>query len=207
MRGMLLGLILAVLAAPALADDAGEPPATFHKGQVGISARLGVGLRGVAPRDDRIYCGETDSSARHGFAPICTGRAPLAFDLEAAYGVAAHIELLLGLRLGIEKDFDSAPGAGDGSRTLELTPGARFFFSEARHTKLFVQPMLLVDATDVKTTLGSRGTELGLRGLEGYWVDLHRTYGFYIYAGETLGFTPWLYGGIEAGFGIQGRYP
>ena len=207
MRALAVALVLAVLAVPALADDAGEPPVTFHKGQVGVSARFGVGLRGIAPRNDQLYCGETDATARHGYAPVCTGRAPLAIDLEAAYGITSPIELLFAFRIGLEKDFGSMPGATDGSHTFELTPGARFFFSEAKHTKLFVQPMLLVDATAQKTTLGGRDTEYGLRSLEGYWIDFHRTYGLYVYAGETLGFTPWLAGGIEAGFGIQGRYP
>lgn len=201
-------ILLVALAAPAVADDAGEPPATFHKGQVGLSARFGVGVRGIAPHDgNKTYCGTTDSSQANGIAAVCTGRAPLAIGLEAAYGVARSIELLVELQVGIEKDFGSAPGVNDGPRALAISPGARFFFSEAKHSKLFVQPMLLLDVGGYKSATGDRGTEIGLRGLQGYWIDFHRTYGIYVYVGETIGFTPWLEGGIEGGFGIQGRYP
>lgn len=200
------GTVLA-LGAPAFADDASELPATFHAHQLGISARFGVGYRGIAPRNDELYCGETDATARHGFAPICTGRAPLAIDLEASYGVARHLELLFALRFGLEKDFGSAPTTSNGSMPLQLALGGRFFFSEAAHTKLFFQPMLVADVAQQPTTDGSRGTEYAVRGLEGYWIDLHRAYGFYFYVGETIGVSPWLEGEIEGGFGFQGRYP
>jgi len=53
----------------------------------------------------------------------------------------------------------------------------------------------------------SRGTDFGFRGIEGFWVDLHRAYGLYVYVGETATFARWLYFGFEGGFGFQGRYP
>jgi hypothetical protein len=199
---------VAALAAPARADDIDEPPATFHKGQIGISARLAFGYRGVAPHDgNKTYCGVEDANERSGFASVCTGRSPFGLDLEAAYGVATHVELLLEMRIGLEKDFGSAPNADDGPRPFHLAPGARFFFSEAKHTKLFVQPMLLMDLAGYNTATGSRGTEYGVRSIEGFWIDLHRTYGFYAFVGESAGFTPWLVAEFEGGFGIQGRYP
>jgi hypothetical protein len=203
---VILGLAVVAAAAPAHADSIDEPPATFHQGQVGFSARLGLGFRGIAPRNDMLYCGVTDSTARYGYAPVCTGREPLAIDLEAAYGVAQHIELLFELRVGLEKDFGATPGT-DGPRPLSIAPGARFFFSEAKHTKLFVQPMVLVDLASYQTTAGNRGTEWGLRGLEGYWIDFHRTYGMYVFIGESAQFSPWLQAEFEGGVGIQGRYP
>jgi hypothetical protein len=63
--------------------------------------------------------------------------------------------------------------------------------------------MLLIDLSGY----GTRGTELGARSIEGVWIDVHRTYGFYFFIGETAGFTPWLEGDFEGGFGFQGRYP
>ena len=53
----------------------------------------------------------------------------------------------------------------------------------------------------------SLGDDVGIRWLEGFWVDLHRAYGFYVYVGETAEFVRWIDGEIEAGIGIQGRYP
>src|SRR5262245_9090811 len=138
-----VALVLFGLAAPARADDAGAPPATFHKGQLGLSARFGLGVRGLATYNSD-YCGELHPTAKNGNAPVCSGRSPLAFELEAAYGVAQHVELLVELRLGIEKDFSSVDGASDGPRPLFLAPGARFFFSEAQHLKLFIQPEFVI---------------------------------------------------------------
>ncbi|HEY5944273.1 MAG TPA: hypothetical protein VIV40_02230 [Kofleriaceae bacterium] len=197
MRGI---LVLLLLATPAWADDT-EPPITFHKGQFGVSARVGLGVRGIATYENTIYCGKTDAMAEHGFASVCTGRMPIALDLEAAYGVANSIELTLELRLGIESDFGESPST-DGPRPFYLAPGARFFFSEEKHTKLFVQPELVFDFADYV-----RGNDIGLRGIEGFWIDLHRSYGFYFWVAETLEFKRWLSFAFEGGIGFQGRYP
>src|SRR5688500_4309160 len=91
-------MVLLVMACPALADDA-ESPNTTHKGQFGLSARLGVGVRAIATYGANVFCG-ADVNDR-----VCIGRAPMAFDLEAAYGVADSIELTLELRIGAESDF------------------------------------------------------------------------------------------------------
>ena len=198
--------MVAAGAGTARADDIDAPAATFHKGQVGISARLALGYRGIAPHDDhKTYCGEMDDSGQN--ATVCTNRMPTMLDLEAAYGVAQHIELTFELGIGLEKDFGSSAGASDGPHPFHLAPGARFFFSEAKHAKLFVQPMMLIDVAGYNTTGGSRGTEFGLRSLEGFWVDLHHTYGVYVFVGETAGFTPWIEAEFEGGIGFQGRYP
>jgi hypothetical protein len=202
MRGVLVLLILAV-SVPALADDVNAPSTTFHKGQLGISARFGVGVRGIATYN-RDYCGLVNPD---GNASVCTGRSPLRLDLEAAYGVAQSIELLLEMRLGLEKDFGSSP-ASPGPRPFHLSPGARFFFSEAKHTKLFVTAQLVFDLTDYRDAAGNaRGMDFGVRSIEGVWIDLHRSYGIYFYVGETAEVVRWLAGEFEGGIGFQGRYP
>ena len=206
MRGLLVVGLL-VVAAPARADEHEAPAATFHKGQIGISARFGLGVRGIATYDNMNYCGQLDNTAKYGNAPVCTGLAPLAFEIEGSYGVAQHIELLMELRIGIQKDFGSTSTADDGSRPLFLAPGARFFFSEAEHMKLFIQPELVLDLANYNTATGTDKKDIGFRGLEGLWIDLHRTYGVYFYVAETAEFSRWLYGQMDVGFGVQGRYP
>lgn len=199
-------LVVLALAAPAFADDT-EPPATFHKGQIGISARFGLGERAIATYNSKYYCGALDPQAQYGFASVCTARTPLALGLEASYGVAKHIELLVELRLGLERDFGSMPGA-EGPRPLVVAPGARFFFSEAKRSKLFVQPEVVFDFSSYKDTMGmDRGNDFGVRGLEGLWVDLHRTYGMYLFVGETLTMARWIDASFEVGAGFQMRYP
>jgi hypothetical protein len=206
MRGILVLAVLA-MAVPARADD-DAPVTTFHKKQVGFSARLALGVRGIATYDNTIYCGKLDASERTGNASVCTGRSPLSLDLEGAYGVATHVELVLELRLGLEKDFGGTSALDNGPRQLSLSPGARFFFSEAAHIKLFAEPLLVLDFSDYKDGAGnSRGNDIGVRGLEGVWIDLHRTYGIYFFIGETAEFSRWLYAEFAGGFGFQGRYP
>ncbi len=189
-------MVLLAMASPALADDT-EAPITTHKGQFGLSARLGVGVRAIATYDADVFCG-ADVDDR-----VCTGRAPMALDLEASYGVADSIELTLEMRIGLESDFGATPG-GDGPRPFHIAPGARFFFSEAGRTKLFVQPSLVFDFADYEQRSGN---DFGVRGIQGFWIDLHRAYGLYFYIAETIEFSRWLSGGFEAGVGFQGRYP
>lgn len=196
MRAILVLLALVAHSAPVRADDT-EPAITSHEGQFGLSARLGVGVRAIATYDKTVFCG-SDADDR-----VCTGRTPMSIDLEAAYGVARSIELTLELRIGLESDFGATAGA-DGPRAFHLAPGARFFFSEAKRTKLFVQPSLVFDFADYAQRSGN---DFGVRGLEGFWIDLHRSYGFYFFIAETIELRRWLSGGFEAGLGFQGRYP
>jgi len=195
MRVIRVFAVLAALAAPAAADDV--EPITTHKGQFGLSTRLGVGVRAIATYDRTVFCG-ADVDDR-----VCTGRSPMALDLEASYGIQDRVELTLELRVGLERDFGATPG-GDGPRPLHLAPGARFFFSEAKRTKLFVQPSLVFDFANYAQR---DGNDFGVRGIEGFWIDLHRSYGAYVYVAETIEFSRWLSGGFEAGVGFQGRYP
>lgn len=197
--GVLLGVVLA-LGTPAAAEDT-QPGVSFHKGQFGASARLALGVRGIATYENNVYCGKMDPEAEFGFASVCTGRTPVALDLEGSYGVTPTIELVLELRLGVERDFGADQNA-EGPRPFHLSPGARFFFSEAKGLKAFVQPQLVFDFAGY-----ARGNDFGLRGIEGVWIDLHRSYGIYFYVAETLGFARYLSAAFEAGAGFQGRYP
>jgi hypothetical protein len=197
---------LCALAAPAFADDP-VSPVTFHKGQIGVSARIALGERAIATYDNKYYCGTADSSAEYGNASVCTGRIPFSLGLEGSYGVGSHVELVLEMRLGLEHDFSQSMSV-DGPRPFFLAPGARFFFSEAAHTKLFVQPEFVFDFTGYKDVTGmSRGMDYGVRGLEGLWIDFHKTYGMYLFVGETIEVAHWLGAGFEVGAGFQARYP
>jgi len=197
-----LALVL-LLTATAGADDA--VPAT-HLGQFGISARLGLGVRGIATYNSD-YCGVLDSTAKNGNAPVCTGRSPLFLELEPSFGVARAVELTLGFHIGLESDFGPT-SATAGPHEFRLEPGARFFFSEAGHSKLFVQPEFLFDFTGYnKQTGGSYGADFGVRALEGYWLDFHRAFGFYAFVGESAEFKRWIAAELDFGIGFQGRYP
>jgi hypothetical protein len=226
-------LVLCALAAPALADDKLAPaktddtaapakpedtaappkvdnselPPTYHKGQFGISARLSLGAQAIATYDSKYYCGTVDTTAANGNAPVCAGRSPVSLGFETSYGISPSADLVLELRIGLEKEFGPRAGT-DGPHPLFLAPGARFFFSEAKRTRLFVQPEIVFDFTPYRDAASnSRGNDFGFRGLEGIWLDLHKTYGMYAFVGETLEFVRWIDANFEAGVGFQGRYP
>jgi hypothetical protein len=137
---------------------------------------------------------------------VCTGRAPLAIDFEAGYGVARAIDVFLELRIGLEPDFGT-PGSDDGPHPLHVSPGARFFFSEAGRSKLFTTAQLVLDFAGYDDATGDGlGADFGVRNLSGLWFDLERAYGVYVFVGETATFARWLQFELEAGIGIQGRY-
>jgi hypothetical protein len=184
-----------------------EPQSTDHYRQFGLSARVAIGLRGIATYDDVDYCGKRSTETSSGNAAVCIGRAPISLDLEASYGFGRAKEVILEFRLGLERDFGAVAGT-DGPRVHFLAPGARLFFSQAKTSKLFTQIQLVIDFTSYKDGSNQgRGTDYGFRNLNGLWFDLHHAYGFYVFVGETLTFKRWLRGDLEAGIGIQGRYP
>jgi hypothetical protein len=187
----------------ALAED--KPGFSHHK-QFQLSARLAFGLRGIATYDED-YCGDTDTSRPTGLARVCTGRSPQAIDFEFGYGLKRTIDLVAELRIGIEQDFGATPGSDDGPRPLHFSPGARFFFSESR-AKFFTTAQLVIDFAGYEDTAGkSLGTDFGVRNMTGLWIDLARSYGFYVFVGETATVARWLRFELEAGVGFQGRYP
>lgn len=203
--------MLVLVGRTAAADVAPRPvaaPADYsHKGQLQASARIALGLRAIVPYEKTDYCGQTDSATSSGNAPVCTGRAPFSFDLELGYGVARRVDLIVELRLGLETDFAPTAVAMDGPRMFHLAPGARFFFSDAKTSKLFTTVQLVVDASGYEDGGGgSRGTDFGVRNMNGMWFDLDRAYGFYAYIGETATFSRWLRFELEAGIGFSARY-
>jgi hypothetical protein len=222
MRQAVVWLLLTLAAGDALADEpAGAEPKLIpapgsqrpadslglsHKGQLEVSVRLAVGLRAIAPYNDE-FCGQTDSAAANNQAAVCTGRAPFSLDFELGYGIARKVDAFLELRIGIEEDFGASPTASEGAREFHVSPGARFFFSDAGRSKLFTTAQLVIDASGYKDLAGDGlGTDIGLRNMSGLWIDLDKAYGFYVFIGETATFARWLRFELEAGVGIQGRY-
>ncbi len=193
--------------AAAVSAAAAEPAQTSHQGQFQLSARLSLGLRGIATYDDTAYCGDTDPTASSGFAPVCTGRSPLAIDFEIGYGLGRKIDTFLEIRIGLEQDFGPLPSSDDGPRPFHLSPGARFFFSEGGRAKLFTTAQVVFDFAGYQDIDGKElGMDFGIRNLSGLWFDLDRAYGVYFFIGETATFSRWLRFELEAGVGIQGRY-
>lgn len=195
-----LGLVLLAAGTASAGDRVGQPSARRRAGTIGVAARLGLGARGIATYDNDVYCGDTDAQAAYGYASVCTGRSPLALDLEGSYALTPTLEVLLELRVGLETDVGATPGAS-GPRPFHLAPGARVFFSDDARTRLFVQPELVLDLAGY-----TRGKDLGVRVLEGVWFDVRRSFSASLYVAESLAFSRWLYAAFEVGVGGQWRF-
>lgn len=190
------GLITPQKKAPAAAAREG------HYHQLGLGLQLAVGMRAINPYDS-IYCGSVGDNGSSNQA-YCLARVPMTLDFELSYGVKPAIEALLEIRIGVERDFGASASAMDGPRVHQFAPGARFFFSESGRSKFFSTAQLVLDTTDYTN---ASGTDLGLRNLNGFWFDVQKSYGVYVFFGEEIGFERWLSASLEAGLGIQGRLP
>lgn len=223
MRALVFVMVLSGVAraddvAPAKPDEAApakppKAPATLavqlsHFKQVQLSIRFASGLRAIKPYSDDQYCGSTDATRPNQFAAVCVGRSPFSIDFELGYGVTHKIDAFVELRLGLESDFGMSQTDQNETRQFHISPGARFFFSDAGRTKLFTTAQIVLDTSGYRNLQGGElSADFGLRNMNGLWVDLDRAYGFYVFVGETASFSRWFRFELEAGVGIQGRYP
>src|SRR5262245_17119677 len=114
-------VVACAVSLPLIASADDKAADLSHDKQVELSARIALGLRGIATYDENVYCGETDSSQSTGLARVCTGRAPVAIAFEFGYGIRRAIDLIAELRIGIEQDFGSTPASDDGVRPLHFS--------------------------------------------------------------------------------------
>jgi len=191
------------LIAPLHKKDEGPPPGHLH--QFGLGLQLAVGMRAINPYHD-TYCGTVGDNGNANQA-YCMSRVPMTFDFELTYGVEPALEALLEVRLGVERDFGATAGT-DGPRVVQLAPGARFFFADSGRAKFFSTAQAVFDFSAYKEASGDdRGFDLGVRNVNGFWFDFKRALGAYVFFGEEIGFKRWLSATLEAGIGVQGRYP
>ncbi len=179
-----------------------------HKGQFGLAAQIVTGSRFIKTWDSADFCGDRSTESTSGNATYCFSRVPTTLDLTASYGLTPKIELMFEMRLGLERDFGSTASSNDGPRLRHYAPGVRFYFNDRGLAKFFSTAQLALDATGYKDASGDgRGVDVALRNANGIFLDFHDAYGAYAFFGEEVEFKRWLEVGIEAGVGIQGRYP
>ena len=180
-----------------------------HKHQFGLSMQLSTGLRSTFTYNDTDYCGSTDSQSATGNAQVCLTRAPVALDFAGSYGLTDYRELIAEFRVALESDFGTTAGAtASGPHVLRLAPGMRFFFKESKSLKMFTTAQVVFDFTGYQDNSGnSRGTDFGVRNINGLWFDGSRTWGIYGFFGETALLRRWMEVDLEVGIGVQIRLP
>jgi len=196
---------------PARASDreaeGGTGVAYDHKGQVGVHAQFGTGYRVLFPYEatPKDYCGQTDDNSTDP-REVCTGRSPFFTELGLSYGLTSGLELLADVRLGIEKDFEPQIG-GSAPHAFVVAPGAKIYIDDEGSTKFFSTLQAAFDFTDFDASGAHTSTDFAIRNVNGLQIDLHKAFGIYFHFGETIGFVRWLRFELDAGIGIQGRYP
>lgn len=208
-RGCVAALVCACVvtagaaSARAQDDEAGydvERVAFSHRHQVELHLQGGIGYRGIFPYNDE-YCGDLKDGG--GNKADCLGKSPVALDLGAGYGLTARLEAFVELRLGLERDFGTAPGLS-GPRPLGLAPGLKLFIADIGATMFFSTLQLPIDFTGYDQ---ADKADIGVRNVNGLQLDLHRTFGLYVYFGEEASWRRWLSFEVDAGLGAQVRFP
>lgn len=182
-------------------EEAPLGPGFNHKGQIGLHLQGGVGYRGIFPYDEE-FCGELKDDG--GNRSPCLDRSPFTLDIGLGYGVARMVELFLEISVGLEKDVGVAPG-DEGPHGVALSPGIKAYLGELGHTTRFFSTLQLpIDFTSFDQV---DKNDLGIRNINGVQIDLHRTFGLYVFFGEQVSWRRWLRFEINAGLGAQVRFP
>ena len=175
-----------------------RPVQLEHTRQVGVALMPGIGYRVIARYNDKHFC--LDHTADEG-KWVCTNDVPFFVDLSLSYGVTERLDLITDVRLGIARD--DAKGVG---RQLAFFPGVRFWLDRDVRLKFFTTIQLAVDHT-TQNQDRVRDTDVGIRNANGLMYDPIRNLGFYIQVGETLAALRWFRLEIDAGLGLQVRFP
>ncbi|HVZ73105.1 MAG TPA: hypothetical protein VHJ20_12070 [Polyangia bacterium] len=180
-------------AAPALKElPAPAPPSYSHKLQVGLAVMPGVGYRVIFPYQATIYCGQAGKT-------VCTQRLPTFLDLQPSFGFGNHWDVIFDLRLGLERDFTQ-------SRELAFAPGVRYWIDPKENAKFFATLQVAYDVTRIHDAMVTND-DWAVRNSNGFMFEPLRNLGVYLQFGETIGFVRWLRFEIDAGLGVQARFP
>jgi hypothetical protein len=172
-------------------------PEVSHKRQFGFHAKMGTGYRAIFPYGDE-YCGSEGSDN-----DFCPTRAPLFLDVGLSYRVTDKLDVLLEMRLGLEKDFGRNESE-EGSRNRLYSPGLKLYFREGGTMKVFSTLQFVIDTTDYPHI---DEIDYAVKNVTGLQIDPHKTMGVFFFFGETVGWSRWLRFEMEGGLGLQARFP
>ncbi len=154
----------------------------------------GAGYRMIVPYEDDVYCGDKENDGRR----VCTARSPTFVDLELSFGVTMKLDLLVGARFGVEKDFSR-------SRQFALMPGVRIWLDQDEALKFYTTVQVVYDRTGQREFVSE--TDYGGRVALGFMYDPIRNVGFFTQLGATFGFKRWFRLEADLGVGVQVRLP
>lgn len=180
----------------ARAQAAREPVRWDHRHQTGLALMPGLGYRVIVPYSDDKTCGDSSGDATK---RVCTSAVPFFLDLQLSFGVSQRIDLVADLRFGIGQDPASK------THQFALAPGFRVWLDQDVPLKFYTTVQLLYDSTDYHNVVPSN--DFGVRNSNGLMYDLIRNFGFFFQFGESFGFRRWFRIELDAGLGVQVRFP
>ncbi len=171
-----------------------------HEGQFGIYAQVGIGYRALFRYQSNQFCGQAGQA-------VCTGTEPPFMEIGLDYAVSRQVELLAEVRFGLSDDFKPSTSTGSAPKELGFNPGVKIYLDETGTTKLFTTFQIAIDRTNYAVDNVAAPTDIGLRNVNGFQFDVHRTFGIYLHLGETLSFVRWASVALDGGIGMQVRFP
>jgi hypothetical protein len=185
-----LSMLAAGVAVPSVSAScwAAEP--------ISVGVLPGVGYRIIVPYQAHKDCAD---SSRDASKRVCTNGLPLFVDLRGAAGIGAALDLVLDLRLGLLRDPVTD------AHQLAVAPGLRWWIDRGPRLSLYTTLQAVLDATDHHGVVAT--VDLGARNATGLLYDLVRNVGVYLQFGETIGVRRWFRFELDAGLGVQARWP
>jgi hypothetical protein len=167
-----------------------------HFGQGGISIMPGTGYRVLVPYREGIHCGDASGNINR---RVCTHILPFFLDLQLSYGLHPRLDFIVDLRFAVQKD--PVPGGG---HQFALAPGVRYWLDQGVALKFYATGQAIFDYTDYIEVSKS---DFALRNADGVMYDAIRNVGFFFQVGWTMGFSRWYRLELDAGLGVQVRFP
>ena len=201
---------LCLLALPSLAAAEAEPDRKkdrSHRLQGGIGVSVGSGYRVQFKYGDAGTCGRLGENGKP--ANSCFGRMPTYLDLKLFLGVSHSVDVLIENRFGLERAY---PDANDptavavANQLFVLMPGIRVYAGGRSPFKFGVQIQLVFDYNETGTT-GNSKFDFGVRETNMFQWDLLRWMCAYLQIGANFAFLRSFTFQLEAGAGIEGRFP
>jgi hypothetical protein len=162
-----------------------------HQWQFGFGVRAGTGYRVIMPYEEE-NCGEADKS-------VCGGRQPFWLELSPSFGLLDSLELLVDVRLILEKDFADSTG-------FFVAPGIKYYTDPEDIFKLYFTGQVVLESQDQKHEPSLSSFDIGIRSVLGLQFDILRYVGLFAQGGIIIGFKRWLTFSVDFAAGVQVRY-
>lgn len=174
----------------------GRPAAPNHARQFGLSLLPGSGYRIIVPYKEEVMCGDRSGNAsRH----VCTHAVPFFLEVQPSFGIFARLDFIADLRFSLQRE----PGTHD-SHGFAFAPGFRFWLDQDVALKFFTTAQVVYDYVD---RIAVSSSDFALRNANGLMYDPIRNLGIYVQLGWTMGLVRWFRMELDAGLGVQVRYP